>query len=238
MERRRTANSLPQPTVMAEGGQEALLRLLAWLSPAFPVGSYAYSHGIEYAVEAGLVRDAGSLRGWIGEIVARGAGFADAVFLVHAWRAARTADAAALAAVDAQAACFRGSAEAALESEAQGRAFAEALGAGWPELRPELARPAYACAVGAAAANGGIEAAAAAAAFLHAFAANLISAGVRLVPLGQRDGLEVLAALAPAIEAAAARALATDLDALGTATVRVDWTMARHETQHVRLFRS
>jgi urease accessory protein len=226
---------------MTERSPEALLRLLAWTSPAFPVGSYAYSHGIEYAIEAGLIGGADDLGRWVGEIVARGAGFADAVFLAHTWRATRSGDEAALAAVGERASAYRGSAEAALESEAQGRAFVAAVGAGWPQLRPaEGTRPIppYAVAVGASAARGGIDIEDAVAAFLHAFAANLVSAGVRLIPLGQGEGVRVLAALAPTIGVVAAKALVTGLDDLGTATVRVDWTMARHETQHVRLFRS
>jgi urease accessory protein len=202
---------------------------LAWTSPAFPVGSYAYSHGIEYAIEAGLIGGADDLGRWVGEIVARGAGFADAVFLAHTWRATRSGDEAALAAVGERASAYRGSAEAALESEAQGRAFVAAVGAGWPQLRPaEGTRPIppYAVAVGASAARGGIDIEDAVAAFL------------RLIPLGQGEGVRVLAALAPTIGVVAAKALVTGLDDLGTATVRVDWTMARHETQHVRLFRS
>ena len=230
------------PLGMTEPPPDALLRLLSWLSPSFPIGAFAYSHGIETAVDTGLIRSAADLEGWIGAIISHGAGFADAVFLCHAWRAAACGDVEALKAVSASAAAFRGSAEAALESAAQGRAFLAALAAGWPDLaaRSEEAgtEPAYACAVGAAAGLGGIPLPHAALAFLHAFATNLISAGVRLIPLGQSEGVRILAALAPVTARAAAAALGTELDDLGTATLRVDLTMARHETQHVRLFRS
>ena len=75
-------------------------------------------------------------------------------------------------------------------------------------------------------------------AFLHAAAANLISAGVRLIPLGQTDGQRVLAALEPAIAATAARAMATALDDIGGAAFRADLAAMRHETQYTRLFRS
>lgn len=229
------------PLGMTEAAPEALLRLLSWLSPSFPVGAFAYSHGIEAALDAGLIRSAADLEGWIGAISAHGAGFTDAVFLCHAWRAAACGDGAGLQRVQACAAAFRGSAEAALESAAQGRAFVSALAAGWPDLavRSEAGtEPAYPCAVGAAAGLGGIPLPDAVLAFLHAFATNLISAGVRLIPLGQREGVRILAALAPVTAQAAAAALGTELDDLGTATLRVDLTMARHETQHVRLFRS
>lgn len=226
---------------MAEAAACALLRLLSWLSPAFPVGAFAYSHGIETAVDTGLIRGAADLEGLIGAIATRGAGFTDAVLVCHAWRAAASGDSEGLRRVQSYAAAFRGSAEAALESSAQGRAFLAALAAGWPELAVQSedgTEPAYACVIGAAAGVGGIPLADTAVAFLHAFSANLVSAGVRLVPLGQRDGVRILAALAPVIARAAAAALGTGLDDLGTATARVDWTMARHETQHVRLFRS
>jgi urease accessory protein len=75
-------------------------------------------------------------------------------------------------------------------------------------------------------------------ALLHAAAANLISAGVRLIPLGQTDGQRVLAALEPAVDDAAGRALATRLDEVGTCAFRADLAGMRHETQYTRLFRS
>lgn len=237
----RTATTPRMALVMTEPAPDGLLRLLSWLSPAFPVGAFAYSHGIEAALDAGLIRSATELESWLAAIVTRGAGFADAVFLCHAWRAAASGDDEGLQRVHACAAAFRGSAEAALESSAQGRAFLVALAAGWPDLAVQGeagTEPAYACVVGAAAGLSGIALPHTALAFLHAFATNLISAGVRLIPLGQREGVRILAALAPVTARAAAAALTTDLDDLGTATLRVDWTMARHETQHVRLFRS
>jgi urease accessory protein len=234
-------------SIGADGAPGALLRLLAWLSPAFPVGAFAYSHGIETAVEDGLVENALDLEGWIGAIVSGGSIFTDGVLLAHAWRAERQGDDGALAGLVARADALRGTAEAALESACQGRAFLTAVDAGWPH--PRLAEfrgllendgrePAYAVAVGVAAALSGVPVEGAVAAFLHAAGANLVSAGVRLIPLGQRAGVQVLAALEPVIAATAAEALATGLEDLGTATWRVDLAMARHETQHVRLFRS
>lgn len=229
------------PLGMTEAAPDAFLRLLSWLSPSFPVSAFAYSHGIETAVDSGLVRSSADLESWIGAIITHGAGFADAVFLCHAWRAAACGDVEAGKVVSVYACAFRGSAEAALESSAQGRAFLIALAAGWPDLAVQSeagSEPTYPCVVGAAAGLGGIPLLDTTVAFLHAFSANLISAGVRLIPLGQREGVRILAALAPVTARAAAAALGTDLDDVGTATLRVDWTMARHETQHVRLFRS
>jgi urease accessory protein len=222
----------------------ALYRLLSWLSPAYPVGAFSYSGGIEWAVEAGDIRDAGTLTDWLDAVVAHGSGFCDAVFLVHAHAAARTRDDSALCAVAELAAAFTSSKERNLETTAQGRAFLDTTQAAWPcaaldwLLTVWRGAIAYPVAVGVAAAGHGIALDPSLHAYLHAVAANLISAGVRLIPLGQTDGQRVLAGLAPAIAAAAERALATPLDDVGAATFRADIAGMRHETQYTRLFRS
>jgi urease accessory protein len=225
-------------------GRAALYRLMAWLSPAFPTGAFSYSGGIEWAVEAGDVTDAETLLRWLAVMIGEGAGFCDAVFFVHAYRAAATRDEATLTAVAALAAAFAPSKERFLETTAQGRAFLETAQAAWP--CPALKRLAAACrgpvalpvAVGVACAGHGIALEAALNAFLHAQAANWISAGVRLIPLGQTDGQRTLAALEAAVSAAATRALAMSLDEVGTCGVRADLASMRHESQYTRLFRS
>jgi len=177
-------------------------------------------------------------------ILADGGGFCDAVFFVHAYRAAERSDDITLAAVAELAAAFAPSKERHLETTAQGDAFLAATRAAWPCAaldRLAAAWPgacAYPVAVAAASAGHGVALAPALGAFLHAVAANLISAGVRLIPLGQTDGQRVLAALEPVIAAAAARALATPLDEVGSAAFRADLASLRHETQYTRLFRS
>jgi urease accessory protein len=217
--------------------RRALLRLLAWLSPAYPVGAFSYSHGLEQAVEAGLVRDRPGLVDWTGAVLRHGGGRSDAVLLAHAHRGA--ADPAALGEVLELARAFLPTAELALESLAQGEAFLRTTRAVWPEPALPLAGEApYPVAVGVAAAVHRLPLAPLLTAWLHAFAANLVSAGVRLIPLGQTDGQRALAALEPTIEAAAARAETVALDELGTATFMVDWCSMRHETQYTRLFRS
>jgi urease accessory protein len=214
-----------------------LCRLLAWLSPAFPVGAYSCSHGLEWAVEAGLVRDAASLGTWIGDVLAHGGAWADAVLFARAHDAALAGDAPVLATVRERAAAMLPTAELALESLGQGRAFATVAATAWGA--PALDGPvAYPIAVAVACAAAGVPLAPALAALLHAVAANLVSAGVRLVPLGQTDGQRVTAALEPVVTAVATRAGATPLDDLATATLVVDWCSLRHETQHTRLFRS
>jgi len=219
----------------------ALYRLMAWLSPAYPIGAFSYSSGIEWAVEAGDIKDAQTLRQWLTAMMADGSGFADAVLFVHAFRAV---DDAALRLVAELAAAFVPSKERFLETTAQGRAFLDVTRAAWP--CPALDRLAAAwdgpvalpIAVGTTCAGHGIGCAPALAAFLHAIAANWISAGVRLVPLGQTDGQRVLAALEPVVAATAARAQQTPLDEVGTSTFRADLASMRHEVQYTRLFRS
>jgi urease accessory protein len=217
---------------------------MAWLSPSYPVGAFSYSSGIEWAVEAGDIKDAATLRDWLSVMMEQGGGFCDAIFLIHAHRAAAAQDEKALHDVAELAAAFAPSKERHLETTAQGRAFVEATRAAWPCKALDLLTDAwdgpvaYPVAVGIAAAGHGIAADAALHAFLHAVAANWISAGVRLIPLGQTNGQRVLAALEPVIEATAQRALAASLDDLGSATFRADLASMRHETQYTRLFRS
>lgn len=224
--------------------QAALYRLMAWLSPSFPVGAFSYSSGIEWAVEAGDIRDAATLADWLSLMMSDGAGFCDAVLFVQTHRAVCGSDGARLRDVAELAAAFSPSKERHLETTAQGRAFMLAVRAAWPCEAIELLEAAwdgpvaYPVAVGTGCAGHGIAADAALPAFLHAVAANWISAGVRLIPLGQTDGQRVLAALESVIAATAARALSSSLDDIGGAALRADIGSMRHETQYTRLFRS
>ena len=217
---------------------------MAWLSPSYPVGAFSYSSGIEWAVEAGDIKDAESLRRWLAVVIGEGGAFCDAVFFVHAYRSLADPANDALRAVAELAAAFAPSKERHLETTAQGAAFIAATKAAWPcEALERLAAAwdgpvAYPVAVGVAAAGHGIALEPALHAYLHAVTANLISAGVRLVPLGQSDGQRVLAALEPVVEATAQRALATPLDQVGGAAFRADLASLLHETQYTRLFRS
>lgn len=224
-----------------------LYRLMAWLSPAFPVGGYAFSHGLEYAVEEGLVRDRETLRRWIEAIVVHGTGRLEADLFRISWRAVKDDDVEMLAWAAERGHAMRATSEMALESGAQGQAFLDAFRSAWPRqgyerwteaLSASDFPPSYTVSVGLAAALEGIPLKTALLAFLHAFAANLISAGVRLVPLGQTDGQKALAALEETIIAAAAAALERAFEDLGGAAPLVDWTSMKHETQYTRLFRS
>ena len=222
----------------------ALYRLMTWLSPAFPVGAFSYSSGIEWAVEAGDITDAASLRGWLAAMLADGSGFCDGVFLAQAHRAATANDDAALREIAELAAAFVPSRERQLETSSQGRAFIDIARAAWTcDGLDELISACggaiiYPVAVGIVSAAHKIPLAPAMHAFLHALVSNWISAGARLVPLGQTDSQRILAALEPVVVATAARALQATLDDLGSATFRADLASLRHETQYTRLFRS
>ncbi|MGA0531798.1 urease accessory protein UreF [Hansschlegelia sp. KR7-227] len=231
-------------TSSAHGPAAAVTTLLAWLSPAFPVGGYAYSHGLEQAVEDGDVTDPASLEAWLGDALALGFGRNDAILLQAAHRAAEAEDAAGLIAINELALAFAATKELHLETSQQGRSFLDVVCASWPN--PWLAASAealdgpvaYPVAVGLAAACHGVPARDAAAAFLLAVAQALVSAGVRLAPIGQTAGAMIVARLAPLARDLAAETAGLGADDLASATFRLDLSSARHETQYTRLFRS
>ena len=229
---------------MTDGEAAALYRLMTWLSPAFPVGGFSYSSGIEWAVEAGDIADAGTLRDWLAAMLAEGSGLSDGIFLAHAHRAVETGDDVALHDVAELAAAFVPSRERQLETSAQGRAFIEISRSAWScaGLEQAIAKAGttivYPVAVGLVSAAHGIPLAPTLHAFLHALTSNWISAGGRLIPLGQTDCQRVLASLEEVAAATAQRAISAAIDDIGSATFRADLASLRHESQYTRLFRS
>ncbi|CUX37980.1 Urease accessory protein UreF [Agrobacterium deltaense Zutra 3/1] len=218
-------------------GVAALLRLMAWMSPAFPVGGFSYSGGLEKAVEDRRVGDAAALRGWLETLLRHGSLWNDAVFLAHAWRSA--GDAAVLSETADLARALAGSAERYRETVLLGDAFVAAAGA-WPHAVLDLLPKdvPYPVAVGAVAASHAVPLRETIAAFLHAGASQIVSAGIRLGVAGQKDGVAILAASEAIIAKMAARAMQSTLDDLGSATIIADTAAMRHETQGTRLFRS
>ena len=217
--------------ITTEGG---LLRLLAWLSPAFPTGAFAYSHGLEWAVEAGDITDETSLLIWLTDVMTHGSGRSDTILLRHAHRLAGR-DGALTDLADLAYATASGR-ERQSESLDQGKAFMLAAAPWGVPAAPE--RIPYPIAVGLVAGAHLVPEDATAVAYVQAVASNLISAAVRLVPLGQTAGLRVLAALEPVIRATAAATRDATLDDLGGCAFRSDIAAMRHETQYTRLFRS
>ncbi|MGI3778534.1 MAG: urease accessory protein UreF [Janthinobacterium lividum] len=215
----------------------ALLRLLTWLSPAFPTGAFAHSHGLEWATEAGDINDRATAQAWLDALLRHGDLRSDAILLRHAHRAATRHDHIALADIAALAEAATFGRERRDETLSQGAAFAAAART-WGDLVLPPGRVALPIALGAAAAAHAIDEHAACTGFLHAAVANLTSAAVRLVPLGQTDGLRILHVLEPATLATSQDAATATLDDLGTACLRADLASLRHETQRTRLFRT
>lgn len=221
----------------------AHLPLMVWLSPSFPVGAFAYSHGLEWAFEAGDLSDAATLRDWLEALVSHGSLRNDLILFACAHRAAQ-AEGAGLAEIAELALALANSSERRLETVTQGNAFVAALRAAWPCVAIERLRAlwpgdiAYPLAVGVASAGHGLPLRPSLEAYGLAFVANLVSASVRLGVIGQTDGQRITAGLVPALHEAAGAAEAATLDDIGGCCFRSDIAAVRHETQYSRLFRS
>jgi urease accessory protein len=222
----------------------ALYQLMAWNSPAYPTGAFSYSHGLEWAVEEGSVKNVEQLVDFVEAVLRRGGGWVDAVLFAHTWRAAGIGDQ-VVDEISELGAAFRGTAETALESLQQGSAFLQITRQAWPHpaidgfARRHAGRGvAHSVVVGLTCAVHGIALQPALSAYLQAVAANLVSAGVRLIPLGQTHGQLAVARLLPVIESVAEHAVRVDLEDLGTAAPGLERCSALHETQYTRLFRS
>ena len=225
--------------------ERSLLRLLAWSSPSFPIGSFAFSHGLESAVEEGLVRDAATLADYVLAACRHGSGFADAVMLARAYE--RAEDEAALRELLELASALRGTAEFALETGMQGGAALRTLRAAWSHAALDrlhglaggmALEPSLPVVLGVAAHAHALPIGYACLAHLAAFSANLVSAGVRLIPLGQTDGQRVTALVEKDLAEIAHAALLTNIDELATSAPMIDLFSISHETQYTRLFRS
>ena len=225
----------------------ALLRQQSWLSPAFPTGSYSYSHGIEWAVEAGYIHGRESLVDWLEGDLRYGSGRNEAIFFLEAWRCVTDDDCEKLLEVAELAAAFRGTSEFALESSQQAKACLATLCRVWPDrvveslskfLSERSVPAALAVVLGVRAARQRVPSCLALPAYLQSYLANLVTAGVRLIPLGQTDGQLAIAELEQAVLAASAQAEQATIHDLGSAEFMVDLASASHETQYTRLFRS
>ena len=218
--------------------------LLLWLSPAFPVGSFAYSHGLEWAVEAGDIVDAATLQAWLADLLNFGAPRSDAILFACAFRAVQSGDWAALARDQRTGGGAGGLRRAAARDFAR-RARPSSRRCAPPGLA-QLSRiclagsdpVAYPVAVGAAAAGHRLDLGLSLQAFVLSLVANFVSAAVRLGAIGQTDGQKTLAGILLDVRRLAAEAAGGGLDDLGACAFRSDIAAMRHETQYSRLFRS
>jgi urease accessory protein len=227
--------------------QLALLRLQSWLSPAFPTGSYSYSHGLEWAVEAGYIKDRETLVDWLEADLCYGSVRNEAIFFCEAWCSARDNDFAKLLEIAELAAAFRGTSEFALESSQQASACRATLRRVWPnrlldslsQLLSEREVPfVLSVILGVRSAREDVPISLALPAFLQSYVANSVTAGVRLIPLGQTDGQLAIAELEEAVLTVSARARNATMEDLGSAAFMVDLASVAHQTQYTRLFRS
>lgn len=224
-----------------------ILRLQSWLSPAFPAGSYSYSHGIEWAVEARYIFNRQSLVDWLRSDLFHGPGRNEAIFFQEAWRSTTNNDHKRLLEIAELAAGFRGTSEFLLESSQPAQACLTVFAKVWPhrnletlakDLRDRQIQPALAVVLGVRFASEGIPLGLALPAFLQSYIANLVIAGVRLIPLGQTDGQLAIAEIEDAVQAASVRGVTNTIDDLGSAAFMVELASMAHETQYTRLFRS
>jgi len=244
-----TRITIPTDTAMDEarmtssvpgGGQAAILPLFAWLSPSYPVGCYAYSHTLEWAVEAGDVTNEETLVTWLAEMLTLGFGRNDAILLSHAYRAAEGGSAHALEAVNELALALSPSAELYLETSQQGRSFLDSTLAASPSPRLISLEGAVAfpVATGMAAAAHGVPLLITSQAYLLGLVQTLVSAAIRLAPIGQTTGIRVCAAMSTKAQVVAREAIDLSLDDVGGSTFRADLGSFHHENQYTRLFRS
>ncbi len=211
---------------------DPILTLSQWLSPAYPVGAFSYSHGLEAAIHSGAVSDAKDFAIWLSDAVQQGAGRNDVILLAAAWHCS---DKTSLLEIDSFARALTPSLERYQETDQQGAAFAKTTE---DVFGCDLEALTYPVAIGRAARTQGLPLSATARLFLHAFATNLTSAAMRLVPIGQTAGHKILHELAPLCQSIADQAIAEPLDAIGSATFAIDIASMNHETQYTRLFRS
>lgn len=214
---------------MATGGPMAmtidpisLQRLTQWFSANYPVGAYAYSHGLEAMIDQGRVTDAPTFEAWLRDVLIRGAGRNDAILLAAAYRGEPE--------VAELSAALASSRERLLETKALGASFAAVTGSADPATYP--------VAVGRAAVAEGLPLDHVLLFFINAFASNLVTVSCRAVPIGQSDGQRILQSVAPLIADLAVEAARSDLSDLGTATFAADLAAIDHETQTTRIFRT
>jgi len=221
----------------------SLLRLQSWLSPTFPIGAYSYSHGLEWAVEAGDVNSRDSLIDWLEADLCYGSVRNEAIFFSEAFHCVVSDDHARLAQVAELAAASRGTYEFSLEASQQAAACLTMLQQAWPDpMLDVLSRmpgsPILAVVLGVRSAREQIPANIALPAFLHSYVANLVTAAIKLMPLGQTDGQFAIVALERAVLSASLCARNASLEEIGSAGVMIELSSIWHETQYTRLFRS
>lgn len=217
-------DTAPMPT------DPRLLTMTQWLSPSYPVGAYAFSHGLEAACQAGTIRDAADLEAWLGLILSEGSGWCDAVWIALAARGARP-----VCDLDDLASAFAASSERARESRRQGAAFARITCDVWGVALEAVMMPVV---LGDAARQLDLPVEEVIALYLQGFLSNLVAAAQRLMPLGQTEAQGVLARLSTVCLDCAMRAVQADESDIASCAFASDIASMRHETLETRIFQS
>ncbi len=218
--------------LMATPTDTDILTLAQWLSPAYPVGGFAYSHGLEAAIDEGCVTCSQDAEEWISDVLEHGSGWNDALFVVAAYRARTQGE---LVNIDATARAFCASSERLMETDLLGQAFGNVTRDVW---KLDLRQLTYPVSVGQAACRQNLPVSLTTKMFLQAFASNLVACATRLVPLGQTDAQRLIRTLTPLCEKIASRAQKAGLDQLSSTAFLTDIASMKHETQYSRIFRT
>ena len=219
----------------------ALVRLLQLSSPVLPVGAYTYSQGLEWAAEAGVVKNESDALAWIGDCLELGIGRFEAVYLAHMLGAWKQGDITRLAELDAEFLASRESAELRAETLQMGHSLAKLLNdlaVGSEAGLEGFPNPSFPLAWSCAAGHWGIAAEEAVAGYLWAWAENQVMAALKAIPLGQTAGQRVLLALGGRLPEMARRAVAMPLESTHNFLPAFAIASTLHETQYTRIFRS
>jgi urease accessory protein len=227
-----TTTAMVIATITAMRIDAKLLTLTQWLSPAYPVGAFAYSHGLEQAVREGWISDSESLLYWLQDITRHGSGRSDAIWIRLA-HAAETPS--ALSDLNAQCRAFAPAIERQREADRQGRAFAKVTADVWSLPLPSMQLP---IALGAAAKAEALDIDAVITLYLQSFLSNLVAAAQRLMPLGQTDAQRILAELNQTCLEVAQSSDGAALDDIASSAFLSDIAAMRHETLEPRIFQS
>ena len=219
-------------TRMSTDTPEVMLTLTQWFSPAFPIGAFSFSHGLESLVESGEIRSAEDVEDWLNSVLNYGAGRNDVILMGASFRASSTEE---IKEVDALARALSPSKERLLETEVQGEAFIRTINEVWGSDLPPLCYP---VAIGASARTCGMPLHETACMYLHALTSSLVSAAIRIVPLGQTEGQSIVRTLAPLCDQLGSTYIDESLEAIGSSSFIGDIASMTHEDQYSRMFRS
>ena len=206
-----------------------LITVMQWLSPAFPIGGFAYSHGLEWAINKGHVGNREELQKWISDLLEYGSLKNDAILIKLVLQGSDPKE------INELAMALCPASERLSETQLQGGAFCKIMRDVWSLEIDDLTLP---IALALAAKNESIDQNLVLPAYLHSFCSNLISVAMRLIPIGQTDGQKTLRELSPLILDSVRAVAKSDKDDLGSACFLSDVSAMQHEYLQPRVFKT